>query len=165
MVRRVKNGRRTKFCRVNWVGEICLKSFSLLFSSASHKNATIGDLLEGGGNGGQLLVQFRKPFQDQEVEGFPDLWRLFIQQKGKTQETSRGNLGFILFSLLQALTIEAFIGTLLMLLSLDWNLVCGSESMIDKIFPVRLPPHDTCIQLNFDGCGQGNIGQLGIGGL
>ena len=63
------------------MGNYCMKeAFPLLFSLASHKNAMVSDLWEGGGSGGQWLVQIRRSFQDWEMEGYPNFWNLFTQQ-------------------------------------------------------------------------------------
>lgn len=56
------------------------EAFPLLFSLASHKNAMVSDLWEGGGSGGQWLVQIRRSFQDWEMEGYPNFWNLFTRQ-------------------------------------------------------------------------------------
>ena len=66
---RIGNGRRTRFWWDIWVGDSQLKDlFLLLFRIATHNSAVVADLWGRQGGGGGWEVQFRRPFQDWELE-------------------------------------------------------------------------------------------------
>ena len=63
------NGRHPRFWWDGWAREFKLKStFPVLFIIASLKNAIVADPWDRGGGGGKWEFQFRRPFQDWEIQ-------------------------------------------------------------------------------------------------
>ena len=66
---RIGNGRCSRFWWDFWVGESKLKDlFPFLYRIATHNSAVVADLWGRQGGGGGWEVQFRRSFQDWELE-------------------------------------------------------------------------------------------------